>query len=554
MGTWEWDISSGELIWSSGLGPILGLGEGESPADFDGFMALVHPDDRDAVMASIQTAIDERGDVSSEFRVPWSDGTNHWVMGRGAVLTDANSNPISMIGFALDVTEGKRAVEIERSARLAAEEASARLAFLAEATRVVSLSLSYKETLERITTLAVPRLADWCGVDLIRSDGTSEWVAGVHVDPTKDDLIRSLRANYPTDMESDAMKLLLRTGEGQLYPEVTDEMIEQGAKDKRHAETLRALGLTSILVVPMSARGRIIGLLTLASSSPDRHFDEQDLEFAGEIGRRCAIAVENSRLYEERAQIAKILQRAVLPAALPNIDGISMAASYLPAGEGNEVGGDFYDVFETASGSWGVVIGDVCGKGANAAVLTGLARHTIRAAALNSPRPDEVLPVVNAAILRESGDSEFVTMAYGCLERNHTEGFVAWISRSGHPVPMVVRADGRVEQVGPGGTLLGVLDAIEVEVDEVSLSAGDAIVFYTDGVLEARADGDIFGEDRLVEVLEACGGLDPETLTQKVEQAVLAFAARHGMTSPCSPSGSTTSVNEWVECCLLRPD
>ncbi len=132
------------------------------------------------------------------------------------------------------------------------------------------------------------------------------------------------------------------------------------------------------------------------------------------------------------------------------------------------------------------MIGDVCGKGANAAVLTGLARHTIRAAALNSPRPDEVLPVVNAAILRESGDSEFVTMAYGCLERNHAEGFVAWISRSGHPVPMVVRADGRVEQVGPGGTLLGVLDAIEVEVDEVSLSAGDAIVFYTDGVLEAR--------------------------------------------------------------------
>ena len=156
MGTWEWDISSGELIWSSGLGPILGLGEGESPADFDGFMALVHPDNRDAVMASIQTAIDERGDVSSEFRVPWSDGTNHWVMGRGAVLTDANSNPISMIGFALDVTEGKRAVEIERSACLAAEEASARLRVLAEATRVVSLSLSYKETLERITTLAVP--------------------------------------------------------------------------------------------------------------------------------------------------------------------------------------------------------------------------------------------------------------------------------------------------------------------------------------------------------------------------------------------------------------
>ena len=524
MGTWEWDISSGELIWSSGLGPILGLGEGESPAGFDGFMALVHPDDRDAVMASIQTAIDERGDASTEFRVPWSDGTDHWVMGRGSVLTDAGNNPTSMIGFALDITEEKQVLVNERSARAKAEEASERLAFLAEATRMVSLSLSYKETLERITTLAVPRLADWCGVDLIRSDGTSEWVAGVHVDPAKDDLIRSLRANYPTDMESDAMKALLSTGEGMLYPEVTDEMIELGAKDERHARMLRALGLTSILVVPMSARGRIIGLLTLASSSPDRHFDEQDLEFAGEIGRRCAIAVENSRLYEERAHIAKILQQALLPAALPNIDGISMATTYLPAGEGNEVGGDFYDVFGTASESWGLVIGDVCGKGARAAVLTGLARHTIRAAALNSPRPDDVVPIVNAAILRESGDSEFVTMAYGCLERNDAGGFGVWISRSGHPVPMVVRADGRVEQIGAGGTLLGVLDAIDVEVDEVSLSAGDSIVFYTDGVIEARDGDDIFGEDRLVEVLEACGGLDPETLTEKVEQAVLAFA------------------------------
>jgi PAS domain S-box-containing protein len=524
MGTWEWHISSGELIWSSGLGPILGLAEGQSPEDFEGFMAMVHPEDRDAVMASLRSAIDARADVSSQFRVPWRDGTDHWVMGRGVVLTDANGDPTSMIGFALDITEEKQLLESEQAARAEAEEAGDRLAFLAEATRMVSLSLSYKETLERITTLAVPRLADWCGVELIRSDRTSEWVAGVHVDPSKDDLIRSLRANYPTDMESDAMKALLSTGEGQLYPEVTDEMIEMGAKDERHAKTLRALGLTSVLVVPMTARGRIIGLLTLASSSPDRHFGERDLEFAGEIGRRCAIAVENSRLYEERAHIARILQRALLPAALPNIDGISMAASYLPAGEGNEVGGDFYDVFDTAAGSWGIVIGDVCGKGARAAALTGLARHTIRAAALNSPRPDDVLPVVNAAILHESGDSEFVTMAYGCLERNDDGGFVAWISRSGHPVPMVVRVDGRVEKIGADGALLGVFDDIDVEVDKVSLSVGDSIVFYTDGVLEARHDDDLFGEGRLVEVLEGCAGLDPETLTEKVEQAVLAFA------------------------------
>lgn len=524
MGTWEWRLSSGELMWSSGLGPILGLAEGESPEDFEAFIAMVHPGDRDAVTAAVDAAIDARSSISIEFRVPWSDGSDHWVLGGGRVFADERGQPTSMIGFGLDVTERRRLLEAERSARSDAEEESDRLAFLAEATRMVSQSLNYRDTLDRITRLAVPRLADWCGVDLIRSDGTSEWVAGMHMDPSKDELIRSLRAAYPTDMESDRMKALLSTGKGQLYSEVTEEMIDTGAKDESHARMLKSLGLTSILIVPMTARGRIIGLLTLATSTDERRFDKSDLDFAVEIARRCAIAVENSRLYEERAHVARILQQALLPAALPRIPGISLATSYLPAGEGNQVGGDFYDVFDTGSGSWGVTIGDVCGKGARAAVLTGLARHTIRAAALNSPRPDDVLPVVNAAILRESGDPEFVTMAYACLEKKPDDGFIAWLSRAGHPVPMVVRADGRVEQVGAEGPLLGVFEDLDVSVDAVSLSSGDSLIFYTDGVIEARDGIDIFGEGRLVEVLEGCAGLDAATLTEKVEQAVLAFA------------------------------
>lgn len=522
MGTWEWDISTGDLAWSEQLGPIHGLAQGESVDTFEEFVALVHPDDRDLLVSSIQNALEDKSEYTVEFRVPFPDGTDHWVAGRGRVFTDDHDNPTTMIGVGMDITDQKRLLESERASRAAAETAGERLSFLAEATRVVSISLDHRETFERIARLTVPRLADWCGIDMIRADGTSEWVAGVHVDPTKDDLIRTLRANYPTDMESDPMKELLSTGEGQLYPEITDEMIEAGAKDERHAAMLKDLGLTSILIVPLSVRGRVIGVLSLASSTRERNFDQIDLELASELARRCAIAVENSRLYEERAHIARILQRALLPADLPTIPGMALAASYHPAGEGNDVGGDFYDVFDAGSASWALAIGDVCGKGARAAALTGLARHTIRAAALPSARPDSVVPVVNQALLRECKEEEFVTMAYGCLEKTE-DGCKIWFSRAGHPAPMVIRSDGRVEKVGTVGDLLGVFHDVEVAIDTVTMMQGEAMLLYTDGVTEARDENEIFGDARLIEVLKGCAGLDPKSIIEKVEDAVLDF-------------------------------
>lgn len=522
MGTWEWNISTGDLAWSEQLGPIHGLAEDESVDTFEEFLTLVHPDDRDLLVSSIEKAVEDRSDCTVEFRVPFPDGTDHWVAGRGRVFTDDHDDPTTMIGVGMDITDQKRLLESEQAARAAAEAAGERLSFLADATKVVSMSLNYRETLERITRLTVPRLADWCGIDMITSDGTSEWVAGIHIDPTKDELIRTLRSNYPTDMESDAMKELLSTGEGQLYPEITDEMIEEGAKDERHAAMLKDLGLTSVLFVPLSAREKVIGILSLASSTPEHNFDHIDLELASELARRCAIAVENSRLYEERSYIARILQRSLLPADLPTIQGVALATSYRPAGEGNEVGGDFYDVFETGSGSWALAIGDVCGKGARAAALTGLARHTIRAAALPSARPDAVLPVVNQAILRESKEEEFVTMAYGCLEMTDG-GCVIWLSRAGHPAPMVIRSDGRVEKVGTVGDLLGAFDDVEVRIDAVRMTQGDAMLLYTDGVIEARDENEIFGDARLIEVLKGCVGLDPKSIIEKVEGAVLDF-------------------------------
>ena len=211
-------------------------------------------------------------------------------------------------------------------------------------------------------------------------------------------------------------------------------------EDERHLELVLELGMRSAMTVPMTARGDTVGAMTFVTGPSGRRFDQRDLELAEELARRCATAVENARLYGERAYIARTLQESLLPSELPEIPGIETAARFRPTGEGNEMGGDFYDLFQRRRG-WTVVIGDVCGKGPDAAAVTALARYTLRAAAMRERLPSRGLHVLNEALLRQRADRRFCTVAYAYLES--TEGGVRLgFASGGHPLPLLVRPDG----------------------------------------------------------------------------------------------------------------
>ena len=262
-------------------------------------------------------------------------------------------------------------------------------------------------------------------------------------------------------------------------------------------------GVTVVALAPMSARGRVLGVLAVGFDELEDEDRDDVLALVEDLGRRAALALDNSRLYEERREVAETLQRSLLPPDLPDIPGVEVAARYLAAGSGNEVGGDFYDCFATGGGDWALVIGDVCGKGAEAAAITAIARYTLRASVLHSRQPRRVLTELNEALLRQRLDYRFCTVLYASVTPR-PGGVEAVLATGGHPLPLVLRASGEVETAGSPGTLLGIMEDVEISEERVLLGAGDALVLYTDGVVEASPVDDALGPERLVEFLAGC--------------------------------------------------
>jgi serine phosphatase RsbU (regulator of sigma subunit) len=265
----------------------------------------------------------------------------------------------------------------------------------------------------------------------------------------------------------------------------------------------------------------MLGTIALASFS-ERRFDDDDVRVARDLARRAAFAVDNARLYSETEYIADRLQRSLLPPHLPEIRGVEIAARFRPAGDRNEVGGDFYDIFQTGPNRWAITIGDVCGKGPDAAAVTALARHTLRASAIRGgDAPDELLRTLNDAMLVDNPtEFQFCTVAFAALEIEGGSTRLA-VSSGGHPLPIVLRADGQVEAVGEPGTLLGVVADPALSCAEVELYRGDTLVFYTDGITEARTDDGLFGYEGLLRAMRAAAGCDAAEIAERIEQTML---------------------------------
>ena len=395
--------------------------------------------------------------------------------------------------------------------------------FLADASRVLAGSLDYQQTLRAVARLAVPAVADWCAVDLAAGDGI-ERVAVAHVDPARVALAAELHERYPPDPRSpQGVFGVLRSGRSELHREIPDEILEQAARDPEHLEVLRSVGLRSAMLAPMTLRDRVLGVITFASAESGRRFDEHDLALAEDLALRAAAAVENARLYETASSISATLQASLLPPVLPELPGIEIAAAYRPAGTGLEVGGDFYDVFSTAEDQWYAVIGDVCGKGAEAAAVTALARYTIRAAAVRRRSPSAILRwLSDAMVQQQSGDAvgRFCTIACAHLDLGRSPPRVS-VACGGHPLPLVVRADGTVEEIGTPGTLLGLVEQPDLQDRSTELGAGDTLLLYTDGLTEAGAPGRVWEPEELATTASASAGVPVEMMVNRILDAAI---------------------------------
>jgi serine phosphatase RsbU (regulator of sigma subunit)/anti-sigma regulatory factor (Ser/Thr protein kinase) len=235
----------------------------------------------------------------------------------------------------------------------------------------------------------------------------------------------------------------------------------------------------------------------------------------------AAVISERKRAEDTVEYIADTLQESLLPARLPEIPGFETAVDFRPAGERHRVGGDFYDLFQRDDGSWAVVMGDVCGKGAAAAAVTGLARYTLRAAAIDEARPSRILELLNDAILRQRAPEEFCTVAYAGIDLNGGERALVTVCCGGHPLPLVLRAGGRVEPLGHFGTALGFDENLKLTDETAELAVGDALMFYTDGLTDAYAPARALTSADLVSILGSCAGQSAAEIARRVRDAVL---------------------------------
>ncbi|NGO47519.1 SpoIIE family protein phosphatase [Streptomyces ureilyticus] len=423
--------------------------------------------------------------------------------------------------------ESARLGELERLRR-------GSLSFLVEASDLLAGTLDRDQTLALMAQMTVPTLATWCAVYTIADQASDPYLSYVlHEDEERIDGLKALlsKISPPDPVPTPGARVWSAPAEAAHEAALRTSMRSLGRGEPATVSsgigttlaTASAVGGETV-VLPLVARNRVIGMLTLGKPT-DEHFRQEILELAEDLSRRAALALDNSRLYSERMAISQSLQRSLLPPELPVIEGVEVEVIYRAAGEGNEVGGDFYDVFPIRDGAYGFAIGDVCGTGPEAAAVTGLARHALRLLAREGFGGPAVLERLNSAILDEGARSRFLTLLYGELWPQDDGSAVLKIVCAGHPLPLRLRQDGTVEPAAEPQPLLGVMDDLELYEQTVTLDPGDVLLCVTDGVTERREGTRMLGDDGLTDVLTTCTGLTAGAVAARIMRAVERFAS-----------------------------
>ncbi|WP_017237731.1 SpoIIE family protein phosphatase [Streptomyces sp. SS] len=451
-------------------------------------------------------------------------------LGVAAETANRYSNEEALrLQFAADrialAVESARLGELERLRR-------GSLSFLVEASDLLAGTLDRDQTLALMAQMTVPTLATWCAVYTIADQSSDPYLSYVlHEDEDRIDGLKDLLSSIapPDPVATLGARVWTAPGDAAHRAALTASVraLDHPASPLSSGidATLATAGTVAgeTVVLPLVARNRVIGMLTLGRPSED-HFRQEILELAEDLSRRAALALDNARLYSERVAISQSLQRSLLPPGLPEIPGVEVDVIYRAAGEGNEVGGDFYDLFPIRDGAYGFAIGDVCGTGPQAAAVTGLARHALRLLAREGFGGPAVLERLNAAILDEGDRSRFLTLLYGEMRPQPDGSAILKVVCAGHPLPLRLRPDGTVVPAAEPQPLLGVMEDLELYEQTVTLEPGDVLLCVTDGVTERREGTRMLGDDGLADVLKTCTGLTAGAVASRILRAVERFA------------------------------
>ena len=388
-----------------------------------------------------------------------------WTRVRASPIKNDAGEVVLVINFFQDITSQFRRDEIRE--------------LLYNVYEALGSSLDRDENLQSLARALVPRMGTWCSVHLLEG-GLLVPVAVVYPDEDDAHSLVHVAGSAHVSLDEDRLQgRVAKSGEPEVIGPITEEMLEQAeaTEGRDLIEILRRLQLNSIACVPIAIGRRVIGTLTLARSAPDPELDLADVDVLGAVADRAAAALENAGLYQQQREIAETLQAVLTPKSLPRVPGFQVAARYQPLSLVGHVGGDFYDVFPTADGRTAVLVGDIAGKGVEAAAAVGLARYTLRSTIALDPSPSTVITRINESLLEEE---QMCTLAYAILE-DHGDRSRLRVTLAGHPPAIVVTADGEMERLGEPCPPVGVMaEVIPIEMERW-LAPGDTIVMYTDG-------------------------------------------------------------------------
>jgi serine phosphatase RsbU (regulator of sigma subunit)/anti-sigma regulatory factor (Ser/Thr protein kinase) len=370
------------------------------------------------------------------------------------------------------------------------------LTFLAEASELLAQSLDVNLTMALIPQLVVPRLGQWSAVHTTDAWGRLQLAAATHADEA------ALPELYAMLAESGPDSILARL----------EEASRLGAQVM--------FGANEGFAVPLVARGARLGTLAVGRHLKHRH-DPDEVAVLEDVARRAALAIDNARIHDERRSVARTLQASLLPPALPRVEGIGFAAEYVPTG--SEVGGDFYDVVPSGEDQWIVVVGDVSGKGVQAATVTGLVRDVIRILVDDGKPMTEILCRVNRTLVQRGG-GRYCTLAMASVTRKPDHTLDVVLHLAGHDRAVLLESDGKASFVGDGGTALGLLETISSPAAGVTLARGDSLIFYTDGVTERRRGRELFGTARLRDAAGPLAGYPADVMAARLRSTTINFS------------------------------
>ncbi|MEX2290796.1 MAG: SpoIIE family protein phosphatase [Mycobacteriales bacterium] len=459
------------------------------------------------------------------------DGTPFWNELSLSPVHDAAGSLTHIVGIQTDVTarvqiqqEHERHLDAERAARAEAERSQRRLALLAEATSMLAATLDVDESLDRLTGLVVPLMADWCTVHLLAPDGRVQRVAARHRDEDKSPLLRRLEQLQQTGLSDSSVTASVLAGGAPVLLDVDDDVLVRDMGDAELVDVYRQVGVRSAMVLPLRARRQVLGVLSLFTDDSARSFDAGDLAMAADLARRAALAVDNARLYSREHDVAEQLQRSLLP-QLEAVPGLDHAARYLPGATSAQVGGDWYDLFALPDGTVGLAVGDVMGHDMTAAAAMGQLRSVLQSYAWQGSAPAIVLDRLDQ-LVQGLDMAQLATCLYGRLDppREGRPGRLR-LANAGHLPPALRSPDGTVRLVATDASLLvgAELGTTREEVEE-SVEPGSVLVLYTDGLVEHRGRPIDEGLEALAAALRSAPEEDADAICEHL-LAELAYGA-----------------------------